>query len=249
MKTWTTNEVPNRAPPLTEAVLRAMVGWAIFHEHFGFGLSLLVCFYGLLRTGELLALQAWNIHMTSGSEPAVISLGLTKSGKRQGAAESVTLSELSVLKWLWTWKSTVEPSAFLTAKPHVWRDLFAQCLSELQLLPWGFRPYSLRRGGATAYFVKTGSLDRILVLGRWTAVKTARIYLNAGLAMLADLQIPPKLLKPFHLVLSNFLPKPQLEHAFSKKGRPGGRGKKPKKGKSKAKCKPKGWFSQRVSYF
>eukprot|EP00438_Fugacium_kawagutii_P002234 Skav227450 [mRNA] locus=scaffold2491:114911:120840:+ [translate_table: standard] len=28
MKTWTTHEVPHRAPPLTESVLRAMVGWA-----------------------------------------------------------------------------------------------------------------------------------------------------------------------------------------------------------------------------
>ena len=54
MKTWTTNEVPNRAPPLTENVLKAMVGWAIFHQHFSFGLSLLVGFYTLLRTGELL---------------------------------------------------------------------------------------------------------------------------------------------------------------------------------------------------
>ena len=100
MKTWVANEVPVRAPPLTEPVLKAMVGWAFFHHHFHFGLSLLVGFYGLLRTGELLALQAWQIHMTSNSQPAVLNLGLTKSGKRQGAAESVTLSELPVLNLL-----------------------------------------------------------------------------------------------------------------------------------------------------
>ena len=59
MRTWTTNEIPNRAPPLTEAVLKGMVGWSFFHEYFRFGISLLVRFYGLLRAGELLALQAW----------------------------------------------------------------------------------------------------------------------------------------------------------------------------------------------
>lgn len=42
MKTWTTKELPNRAPPLTEPILRAMVGWAYFSQHFNFGLSLMV---------------------------------------------------------------------------------------------------------------------------------------------------------------------------------------------------------------
>ena len=227
MKTWTTQEVPNRAPPLPEKVVTAMAGWAFFNEHFSFGLSLLVAFYTLLRTGELLSLQAWNIHMTSENEPAVISLGLTKSGKRQGAAESVTLTELKVLKLLWFWKNRVSPETFLTAKPHVWRDMFSTCLSDLKLQAWGFRPYSLRRGGATFWFVKLGSLDRILIMGRWTAVKTAKIYINSGLALLADLQITPALLKPFHLVFTNYLKgQPQLEPALQKKGRSGGRGKK-----------------------
>ena len=226
MKTWTANELPNRAPPLTEAVLRAMVGWGIFTENYSFSLSLLVGFYGLLRTGELLALQAWNIHMSSASTPAVLSLGLTKSGLRQGAAESVTLTEATVLKLLWHWKQNVSPNTFLTAKPHVWRDAFNQCLSALRLSDWGFRPYSLRRGGATFWFVKLSSLDRILVMGRWTAVKTAKIYINSGLAMLADIQIAPRLLTPFHTVFTNYLKsQPQLEPALLAKRRAGGRGK------------------------
>ena len=235
MKTWSANELPNRAPPLTESVLRAMVGWSIFHQHFSFALSLLVGFYTLLRTGELLELQAWNIHMTSSTQPAVISLGLTKSGKRQGAAESVTLTERSVLKLLWYWKQNVPSHTFLTAKPHIWRQLFSDCLAGLQLQTWGFRPYSLRRGGATSLFVKVGSLDRVLLLGRWTAVKTAKIYLNAGLAMLADLKIPPQSLRPFHTVFHNYmLGPPQLEPSLPRKRRAGGRGNM-KSGKQKVK--------------
>eukprot|EP00435_Cladocopium_sp_Y103_P048031 s1613_g14.t1 len=101
MRTWVANEIPQRAPPLSDSVLRAMVGWAIMHDEPTFGLSLLVGFHGLLRTGELLGLQAWQIHMTGRATPAVISLGLTKSGKRQGAAESVTITEQSVLLPLW----------------------------------------------------------------------------------------------------------------------------------------------------
>ena len=226
MKTWTANEVPNRAPPMTETVLRAMVGWAIFHENFYFGLSLMIGYYGLLRTGELLQLQSWNLHMVSCSQPAVVSLGLTKSGKRAGAAESVTLTEKPVLKFLWAWKAAQPNHAFLTAKPHVWRQTFNQCLEDLRLNQWGFRPYSLRRGGTTTLFMKVGSLDRVLLHGRWTAVKTAKIYLNSGLAMLAELKISPQLLRPFHLVYTNFLQgKPQLEPTLLKKSSSGGRGK------------------------
>lgn len=56
LRTWSINEVPNRAPPLPEHVFHAMVGWAFFHQHFSFGVSLLIGFYGMLRTGELVGL-------------------------------------------------------------------------------------------------------------------------------------------------------------------------------------------------
>ena len=221
MKTWTTNEMPSRAPPLTENILHAMVGWARFHEHLEFGLSLLIGFYCILRTGELLNLKSRDIQMSSASSPAVLSLGLTKSGKRVGAAESVTLGEVSVLAALWKWKRQVSPQSFLTPKPHKWRQLFNDCLNGLHLTQWSFRPYSLRRGGATFYFSKHGSLDRILVQGRWTAVRTARVYINSGLAMLADLQVPSHHLCPFLTVVTNSLKVPPLEPVL--KNRAGGR--------------------------
>ena len=52
LKTWAIHEIPSRAPPLTEDVLKAMVGWSVMQELPTFGLSLLVAFFGLLRTGE-----------------------------------------------------------------------------------------------------------------------------------------------------------------------------------------------------
>lgn len=91
LRTWSMNEIPNRAPPLPESALHAMVGWSIFKGHPDFALSLLVGYYALLRTGELCDLQSSSIYMTSPTKPAVISLGFTKGGKRAGAAESVTL--------------------------------------------------------------------------------------------------------------------------------------------------------------
>ena len=123
-----------------------MVGWSIFNEQFRFSISLLVAFYGLLRMGELLALQVWQIQISRPTEPIVISLGLTKTGKRQGAAESITMSELSCIQLLCKWKSVAPQYEFLTEKPHVWRDTFQRCLDGIGVSRWGFRPYSLRNG-------------------------------------------------------------------------------------------------------
>lgn len=36
LKMWHVNEVPNRAPPLTETAIEAMVGWSFFQGHLGF---------------------------------------------------------------------------------------------------------------------------------------------------------------------------------------------------------------------
>ena len=81
-------------------------------------------------------------------------------------------------------------SSPLLKHPVPWRSMFNSCLLALKINDFGFRPYSLRRGGATWWFSKHHNLDRILVQGRWQAAKTARIYINEGLAVLAQLQIP-----------------------------------------------------------
>ena len=165
LKTWHVNEVPNRAPPLPELALKAMVGRSIFNDYTDFALSLLLGYYGLLRTGEIHALTAKQIFITSPSKPCVLSLGLTKGGKRAGAAESVTIQVSEVLQFLWKWKKNHTDHALLVTSTSQWRTLFAKCVAALGLDQFGFRPYSLRRGGATGWFHKHGNFDRLLILG------------------------------------------------------------------------------------
>ena len=210
-----------RAPPLPETAFFAMVGWSFFHGHVGFGISLLLGFYGMLRTGELLGLKSNDMSMSGPKSVAVISLGLTKSGKRVGAAESVTITAGPALKWLWQWKEKNKPKTFLCPKDHEWRRLFKACLDALLTL-FEFRPYSLRRGGATFWFGKRGNLDKLLVVGRWQAAKTARIYINEGLAVLNELRLPSKALLPFTRVFHNRTSLPPAH--LSKRGRRSKRG-------------------------
>eukprot|EP00438_Fugacium_kawagutii_P014624 Skav234625 [mRNA] locus=scaffold171:83113:87878:- [translate_table: standard] len=238
LKTWLSHEIPNRAPPFTEEVVQTLVGYALFHNEHAFALSLLIGFFALLRTGELLGLRNRDVAQASPTSVAVISLGMTKGGHRTGAAESVTLSEEDTLRRLWHWKSQTPPGTLLCPSPYKWRKMFNHMLSSLELDSLEYRPYSLRRGGATFYFQRHGQLDRLLVQGRWQSSKTARIYLNDGLAILAESQV--KLSHKARTFHSQFLrsrrqPLPKLELTTVNRGRAGATGKKPKTGKSKPK--------------
>jgi hypothetical protein len=104
LKVWHQNEMPNRAPPFPEVVLQALVGKAIMKNDPNFALSLLLGFYGMMRTGEILSLEPKHVEANRDNGPAIISLGLTKAGKRQGAAESITLSVQEVVRRLRHWK-------------------------------------------------------------------------------------------------------------------------------------------------
>ena len=67
--------------------------------------------------------------------------------------------------------------------------MFNDTISSLGLSEYQYRPYSLRRGGATFYFQRHGQLDRLLIQGRWQSSKTARLYINSGLATLAETEL------------------------------------------------------------
>ena len=197
LKTWSLNEIPNRASPLTESIVQAMAGYAFKQKQFTVALSLLVGFYCMLRTGELVGLHSNHISLSSPRHVAVRALGLTKGRKRQGAAESVTLGVMDVLALLWQWKQTQRANTPLCPSPHRWRALLSQTVKALKLDSMGFRPYSLRRGGATHWFRHHGNLDKLIVQGRWAAPRTAKVYINEGLAVIAEFKIPEKILRPF----------------------------------------------------
>ena len=226
LKAWSQNEIPNRAPPLPEEALRAMVGYALFHKQIAFGLSLLLGYYGTLRTGEILGISSSDITMNSKKGPAVISLGLTKGGKRAGAAESITIDLEQPLQWIWSWLHQVPAHTPLCSTPVNWRKSFNDTLVALKLDSCDFRPYSLRRGGATFWFQKWGSLDRLMLLGRWHAAKTCRIYVNEGLALLTEMKLPwNSSSRQFVRIYNNSIQQelPRLEP--TRTGRSGGRGK------------------------
>ena len=199
MKAWSTNEIPARAPPLPQHIVHSLAGWAFFHGHFSFGVCLILGFYGMLRTGELLGIYHHHIGVDSSTNKVLVSLGLTKGGKRTGASESVVIGFDLAVALVKRWKQVASPTTRLAPSPARFRSLFNEALTALKLQDFLFRPYSLRRGGATYWFGMHHNLDKILVQGRWQAAKTARIYINEGMSVLAEMHLPRNdtRIKPF----------------------------------------------------
>lgn len=201
VKTWQKCEMPDRAAPLPEDLLQALAGCLLLQKQHEMSLAILVGFYCLLRTGELLALQACHVQISPKQDFAILNLGFTKTSQRTGAEDSVTLRVDFVCRALAKWKSQVSPQTFLVPfSSYLFRQQFDQVLTRLGLSSWGFRPYSLRRGGATMYFQKNPSFDSVRQLGRWGSDRTARVYINDGVARLAEITFDisrPPLKAPF----------------------------------------------------
>ena len=188
VKAWQKAELPARAPPITEEITQALVGAALALGWNDIAVLTWIAFECLLRTGEMLALKKNSLALDLVNNVGVVDLGMTKSGQRAGAKESVTIEDPSLCRFAEAFLRRLEPGDPLLRRTHAdYRNKFKALCKLLGLEQWDFKPYSLRRGGATHHFRKHGALSRTVVRGRWGNAKTARIYLNEGVAVTASI--------------------------------------------------------------
>ena len=140
---------PSQGPPMTWQIVQIPMGF-LHHQSLQVALSLGVAFRCLLRTGELLSLQARDIVIPAGSRCAILYLGETKTGPRNPHAGTVSCHDSTLVHLLQVWKATCDPQAFLAPWPQSrFRSTFNAALSSLELQTYECGPCSLRRGGAT----------------------------------------------------------------------------------------------------
>ncbi|CAK0841845.1 unnamed protein product [Prorocentrum cordatum] len=150
---------------------------------------ILVAFHCLLRTGELMSIRAEHV-LISASHTGLAALPWTKSRARRGAQELVTVDDPVVgraLAWL-RQRQGVGPLPLGAGAQF--RLLFERACVQAGLEEVGLKPYSLRRGGATHDMCTRGDLGRTVHRGRWSDRRTAQIYINDGLAALAQQRVP-----------------------------------------------------------
>jgi hypothetical protein len=175
---------------LPRDVLLALAGLALLRQRPDYASLLLVAFHCFLRPSEFLAVKAGTVDFSDKNQ-AVISLAWTKIGQQRGAREAVVVQDALVAFWLKHLLQKQSAGApLLQGKPRGFRQFFSAALAELGLQGHGFMPYSLRRGGATYDFTLHNDLQRTLFRGRWSDMRTGRIYICDGAAMLAELALP-----------------------------------------------------------
>ena len=196
-------ELPARSPPLPPLGIFALAELALRRGWRRTAVAILVAAHCLLRTCEITNLSGASVAFSANAQSAVLNLGLTKSGQRTGANESVQVSLPWLAQLLYV---CLQSHPVLIDQPWRFRQEFSTLLDAAGLQHFNFKPYSLRRGGATDLWRTSQNLGLVVMRGRWAQSRTARIYINEGLAVCAEF---------------NFLhdvPKvPTLAKAFSKR--------------------------------
>ena len=190
-RTWRRLEPPCRAPPLPAEVASAFLAWCVFTNQLELGVLVGLGFHCLLRTGELLSLKLEDVQL--GAARAVLNLRLTKTSRRAGAFEAVTVSDAAVVEALRTLVSIRAaqglPGVIWMHSAQRFRTSFRHMCSCFHLQNLNFQPYSLRRGGGTFLLQHGVALEQILLRGRWQSLAAARVYLQDGLANLTDIRL------------------------------------------------------------
>eukprot|EP00438_Fugacium_kawagutii_P008747 Skav206790 [mRNA] locus=scaffold1990:55778:56719:- [translate_table: standard] len=187
---WRRLEIPSRAPPLTQRLTRAFAAYALAQNKLELATCLLLGFHCLLRTGELLSLQFSDFKL--GPSTGIVSLKATKTGSRHGVHEALAITDMVTLEALHSLRALHRQQG--TSALPLWsssgsrfRQEFAQLCSVFGLCSHGFRPYSLRRGGATHLFQETKSMEAALLRGRWESSRVAKLYISDALAYLPNI--------------------------------------------------------------
>ena len=190
-RTWRRIEVPARAPPLTLQLVRSMASFEIGNCNLEMAAMLLVSFHCLLRTGEALKMTADDFVL--GSSTGILQLRQTKTSQRFAANEAIAITDplvIDVLQVLLDIRKELRctDSPIWQASAQVFRNRFKELMLAYDLERHQFRPYSLRRGGATHFFQVTHSMEATLTRGRWESSKVAKVYISDALSYLPKLR-------------------------------------------------------------
>ena len=148
-------------------------------------------FQCILRTGELLSIVR-RVTFAPDYSIASVDLGFTKGGQRRGQREAVVLDDPLLVAWLAAVFEQADPGTFLVPDcPAAFRRKFNVLLQDLQLDSRGYKPYSLRRGGATHLFRVCGQYSVVQARGRWCNARTAQVYIQEGAVVLDAITLPP----------------------------------------------------------
>ena len=175
---WSSLVPVRQAPAAPPELIQAMVIMATLLNRPQLGLLILLCFVGLLRVREALALTQADLILQT--DCVVLCLGLTKRGMEQ----KVVLNNVTVVHFV---------SDFFKRFPSKRQDAKIIEVSYSSALRWirklsallgaddlQLTTHSFRRSGASELARQGVSLQDILLYGRWLSERAARDYIRKG---------------------------------------------------------------------
>jgi hypothetical protein len=177
LDTWKAEEPIRQAPACPAEVAFALVASSLAISQPGLAAAILLCFTGLLRCSEALALRWTDMIFTD--NVVVLLLGQTK----RGIDQKVVLSHPATCRWLLQYtlqfrrhmSDKVCPLSY--SKMRYWLPKLCHSLKLDGLL---LTSHSFRRGGASCLLHQGVALADIAVQGRWASESSCREYLRRG---------------------------------------------------------------------
>eukprot|EP00435_Cladocopium_sp_Y103_P026272 s118_g6.t1 len=183
---WKSVHTPKQAVPMPATVALALAGVALAVHEEELAFLILLGFVAFLRTGEIAGLTTTRIQVDGPTGQIILALPATKTSKLK--MESVEVEDVNLAALALHVLARHPGGAIGNLTPNLFRSKLKLLLATLDLTHHNFTGYSLRRGGASHAFTQGLHFDRLLVMGRWQSIKTARQYLDSGRAALVQLQ-------------------------------------------------------------
>ena len=190
-RAWGANELPCRAPPFS---LPACLAICFYMWEWGYSSAAtltLLAFHRFLRTAEFVSLtkRQLNFHPEHKPTKVFIQFDNSKTAKRNHNVEGVTIEDVHLVRHLHKlFLAAVSPlECLMPFSMAQYRKIFAAACSAAGLGS-EFKPYSLRRGGATHHFRECHDMTQTMEIGRWREARTARIYVNTALLELTAMR-------------------------------------------------------------
>ena len=120
----------------------------------------------------------------------VVRLAVTKGGLRRGLQEALVVRSPWITAFVIAHMDALKPGKRICNRIAAdLRLILAELCAIFGLAGYKITWYSIRRGGATAYFISIDSMEKTLLRGRWASSQTARFYIQDAVAELVGLAL------------------------------------------------------------
>ena len=195
---WKDAYPPEVRVPILAPVLKAMISVAVTWGWPLMGVLYWVGFHCLLRPQEMISLRLSDIRLCDDFDPqcatpsAVVAVLNSKTRKRGPRKQHVLIEDSALVSALRHLKGQFDPATRLFPFTLATLNRRHACIQQALGLRFLNTPASLRPGGATFEYLRTGSVQRLRYRGRWAQERTLDYYIQDCTAAMVAAQESPE---------------------------------------------------------